>query len=51
MAEETIMITLQYAPHSQILDLIFNALDSQIIGDENNHEYDKMLKKYFNNLY
>ena len=51
MAEETVMITLQYAPHSQILDMIFNGLDSQIIGDDNKNEFDKMLQGYFNNLY
>ena len=49
--QESIIITQEYAPHSQILDLIFEGLESEVMTDDKAHKYDAKLMKYLKSVF
>ena len=40
------MLTQQFAPHSEIVDMLFNALEQNVLTDDEDHKYDQTIKEY-----
>ena len=49
--QETIIFTHQYAAHSQIVDMVLQAVEDQIVTDDRAHKFDAKFVNYFKNLY
>ena len=42
---ESILLTQQFAPHSEIVDMLFNALEENVLTDDKQHKYDQMIQQ------
>lgn len=52
LAKESIIYTQEYAPHSQMLDMIFDGLEQEVmVANDEQSEWDKKMLKYLHQLY
>jgi hypothetical protein len=49
--QESILVTKQYSPHSQFVDMIFDALEENVLTPEEQHSWDEQVMGYLNNLF
>lgn len=50
--QESIIFTQEYAPHSQMLDMIFDGLEQEVmVENDETHEWDKKMLNYLHQLY
>jgi hypothetical protein len=45
------IVTQEFAPHSQMLEMIFDGLEAEVMAEDEAHAWDKKMMKYLKSLF